>query len=80
MGGGRRHFLPTDVTDSEGKAGKRTDGRNIAEELKAAGGHYVEGETDFIALTLGNDAPIPGLAVLTRRGDEPDAGSGPPFL
>ena len=61
LGGGRHHFLPTDVTDSEGKAGKRTDGRNLVEEIKALGGRYVEGEADFAALTPGGDAPILGL-------------------
>ncbi len=61
MGGGRQHFLPESITDSEGKPGKRTDGRNLTEEVKALGGQYVEGEADFAALTLGNNAPILGL-------------------
>lgn len=41
MGGGRRHFLPKDVTDEEGKGGKRTDGRNLVAEAQAAGIAYV---------------------------------------
>ena len=41
MGGGRRHFLPKEVTDEEGKTGKRTDGRNLIEEAKAIGAQYV---------------------------------------
>ncbi|CAB3234486.1 unnamed protein product [Arctia plantaginis] len=32
LGGGRRVFLPTNVTDQEGVAGRRTDGRNLIEE------------------------------------------------
>ncbi|XP_075980441.1 membrane-bound alkaline phosphatase-like [Anticarsia gemmatalis] len=32
LGGGRRTFLPTTVTDEEGGRGRRTDGRNLIEE------------------------------------------------
>nr|AEG79734.1 alkaline phosphatase [Trichoplusia ni] len=32
LGGGRRNFLPTTVTDEESQAGRRTDGRNLIEE------------------------------------------------
>ncbi|MCO1332894.1 alkaline phosphatase [Microbulbifer sp. OS29] len=34
MGGGRRNFLPSDVTDLEGKEGRREDGRNLVDEWK----------------------------------------------
>lgn len=34
MGGGRNKLLPKDVTDDEGKPGKRLDGRNLIEEWK----------------------------------------------
>ncbi|XP_044759337.1 membrane-bound alkaline phosphatase-like isoform X2 [Coccinella septempunctata] len=34
MGGGRNKLLPKEVTDDEGKAGKRLDGRNLIEEWK----------------------------------------------
>ncbi|MDO5620842.1 MAG: alkaline phosphatase [Paracoccus sp. (in: a-proteobacteria)] len=62
LGGGRRHFLPTDVTDVEGKNGQRTDGRNLVEEMQAAGAQVVYGDEDFAALNLtGNNAPILGL-------------------
>ncbi len=61
MGGGRRHFFPTDVTDEEGKGGKRTDGRNLIEELKGSGAQYAWDEESFKALTTGNNAPIIGL-------------------
>ncbi|HBT00091.1 alkaline phosphatase [Salipiger marinus] len=61
FGGGRAHFLPTDVTDVEGKTGKRTDGRNLVEEATGLGAQVVFGEEDFSALTAGNNAPILGL-------------------
>lgn len=35
MGGGRRHFLPETVTDDEGSAGKRKDGRDLTAEWTA---------------------------------------------
>ncbi|MDT8854691.1 alkaline phosphatase [Paracoccaceae bacterium Fryx2] len=61
MGGGRAHFLPTDITDAEGKTGKRTDGRNLVDEATAAGAQVVFGQDDFAALTMGNNAPVLGL-------------------
>jgi alkaline phosphatase len=61
MGGGRQHFLPESVTDAEGKTGKRTDGRDLTEEAKALGAQVVFADTDFAALTMGNNAPILGL-------------------
>ena len=61
MGGGRRHFLPTDVTDDEGRAGTRTDGRNLIEEITALGAQYVWNDEGFAALDAGNNAPILGL-------------------
>jgi alkaline phosphatase len=61
LGGGRAHFLPKDVTDAEGKTGKRTDGRNLVEEAKSLGAQVVFGDQDFAALTMGNNAPVLGL-------------------
>ncbi|ULB12280.1 alkaline phosphatase (plasmid) [Cereibacter azotoformans] len=61
LGGGRAHFLPETVTDVEGKAGKRTDGRDLTEEAKAAGAQVVFGQDDFAALTTGGNAPVLGL-------------------
>ncbi|SNR76097.1 alkaline phosphatase [Puniceibacterium sediminis] len=62
MGGGRRHFIGTDVTDAEGKTGKRTDGRNLVEEAQAMGAQYAQTEEEFLALTTaGSNAPILGL-------------------
>lgn len=61
MGGGRSHFLPTTVTDGEGKEGKRTDGRNLPEEVVAMGGQVATNQAEFMALTMGGNAPVLGL-------------------
>ncbi len=60
MGGGRQHFLPTDVTDDEGRTGNRTDGRNLVEEITALGGQYAWNDEGFAALEAG-DGPVLGL-------------------
>lgn len=55
FGGGRRHFISKDTVDSEGKKGKRTDGKNLVDVWKTrTGGVYVEDKKGFDALT--NDA------------------------
>jgi len=61
MGGGRRHFLPEDVEDSEGDTGRRTDGRNLVEEAQAAGARYAFDEESFAAIDPGAEGPILGL-------------------
>lgn len=61
MGGGRRHFLPTDVIDVDGKAGRRTDGRNLLEEAAASGARIIANDTEFAALSLLSIAPVLGL-------------------
>ena len=60
LGGGRRHFLPKDVTDEEGKGGKRTDGKNLIEDVKAAGAQYVYDDETFKAAKL-DGTPLVGL-------------------
>jgi len=61
MGGGRRHFLPTGVIGDEGTEGRRTDGRNLIDEITAAGGQYVWDDEGFMALAAAGNAPILGL-------------------
>jgi len=61
MGGGRRHFLPVEVTDDEGKTGRRTDGRNLIEEAVAAGAEYVFDDAGLAAIDLSSDAPLLAL-------------------
>ncbi|MBB3995433.1 alkaline phosphatase [Sulfitobacter undariae] len=61
MGGGRRNFIGTDVTDEEGKTGRRADGVNLIEALKAEGVQYAWGDESFGALNLDGSKPILGL-------------------
>jgi alkaline phosphatase len=61
MGGGRRHFITEDTTDAEGKTGKRTDGRNIPQEIVDMGGAYVQTSDEFMAMSAPGNAPILGL-------------------
>lgn len=61
MGGGRRHFIPNDFTDTEGKAGNRTDGRNLIEEAQTLGAQYAFDSDSFAAIDLTSDAPVLGL-------------------
>ncbi len=79
LGGGRAHFLPKEVTDVEGKTGKRTDGRNLVEEATAAGAQVVFGDEDFAALTMGNNAPVLGLFEASHMKYEQDR-TGEPSL
>ncbi len=61
MGGGRRHFIPKTSTGEEGKAGKRTDGRNIINEFKYNGVQYAWDNESFNKLNLDGKTPIIGL-------------------
>lgn len=61
LGGGRRSFIPKGFTDQEGKGGKRTDGRNLIEEAKAAGIQYVWNDASLAALNTNPSAPLLGL-------------------
>lgn len=77
LGGGRRHFIPKDVKDEEGKSGKRTDGRNLIEEAAAAGIQYVWNEETAAAADLGK--PVLGLFHSSHMQYEHDR-SGEPSL
>ncbi|MBW4709234.1 alkaline phosphatase [Roseobacter sp. YSTF-M11] len=61
MGGGRRHFIGKDVTDEEGKTGKRTDGRNLLEEARSMGAQYAWNDETASALALDGSSPILAL-------------------
>ncbi len=61
LGGGRRHFLPSDIEDEEGKNGKREDGRNLIDEAVAAGAQYVWNDETLAGLTLDHSSPVLGL-------------------
>lgn len=61
MGGGRQHFLPQSVTDSEGRKGKRNDNRHLVSEWKQRfpQGQYIENLAEFNQLT--SNTPVLGL-------------------
>ena len=52
MGGGRRHFIPKFNTDQEGKSGKRTDGKDLIDAWKKAGGQYAWDDKTHASLDL----------------------------
>ena len=52
MGGGRRHFIPKNTKDNEGKSGKRTDGKNLIEAWKEDGGQYAWNDQTHSRLDL----------------------------
>jgi len=52
MGGGRRHFIPKNFTDQEGKSGKRTDGKNLIDAWKKAVGQYAWDDKTHASLDL----------------------------
>ncbi|WP_339756775.1 alkaline phosphatase [uncultured Hoeflea sp.] len=78
FGGGRRHFLPAEVTDEEGKTGRRTDGLNLVEEAKASGAQFAWGSDDFANLKL-DGSPILGLFEASHMKYEADR-TGEPSL
>ena len=53
LGGGRRHFLPGD------DGGRRTDGRNLIEEMQAAGYQYAASTAEL--MDVANDDRVLGL-------------------
>ncbi len=79
FGGGRGQFIPKDATDEEGKGGKRTDGRNLIEEAKAAGAQYVWNDETFAGLGDIGNAPVLGLFESSHMKYEADR-SGEPSL
>ncbi|WP_237067836.1 alkaline phosphatase [Microbulbifer guangxiensis] len=67
MGGGRRHFLPQSVTDREGKAGRRQDGRNLVQEWQqryddgATRAVYIEDQAGFDSVDVAATDKLLGL-------------------
>lgn len=57
MGGGRSQFLPREVTDIEGKRGKRQDQRNLVElwQQQYPEGHYLETAKQFAAFAANSE-------------------------
>lgn len=77
LGGGRMNFLPVGVTDEEGEAGRRTDGRNLIAEMQALGATYVWNDDGLAALGQTGSTPVIGLFESSHmdyehdRADEP---------
>ena len=64
MGGGRRGFLPTSITDLEGSAGRREDGRNLVKEWQARYGKdavYIEDRSGFDKVNPAKTDKLMGL-------------------
>lgn len=61
MGGGRRHFLPADTQDEEGKNGRRGDGADLIAEAKSAGIQYAWNDLSFAKLSRSGRAGVLGL-------------------
>jgi len=63
LGGGRRHFLPTTVSDGEGKFGKRQDQLNLIEQWqdKHQGGRFVWNQQGFDKIDPSNTDKLLGL-------------------
>lgn len=63
MGGGRRNFLPSTVTDPEGSAGRRADGRDLTSEWTAqyTNSAYVADREQLLAVDTGTTDHLLGL-------------------
>ena len=57
FGGGRRFFLPSSMTDEEGSAGRRTDGRDLRAEFEHLGYTYAWNQAGFDALGESHRGP-----------------------
>ncbi|MGL6160638.1 alkaline phosphatase [Microbulbifer sp.] len=81
LGGGRRSFLPNTVTDLEGKAGKREDGRNLVDEWRERYGDgvtnaaYIENQSGFDALDIAATDKLLGLFNASHMHYEADRGN-----
>ncbi|MEJ2043493.1 MAG: alkaline phosphatase [Reinekea sp.] len=63
FGGGRRHFLPKEYIDGEGKKGKRTDNRNLTAEWlsKYDNASFIWNQDGFDKLDTETTGPVLGL-------------------
>ena len=76
LGGGRRHFLPTDISDPEEPTygGRRTDGRNLVSEWSAkSDSHtYLWNAEQFAAIDFASDVRVLGLFAQSHMAYELD--------
>ncbi|MFY9460166.1 MAG: alkaline phosphatase [Aquabacterium commune] len=62
LGGGRREFTPTTVTSAEGTTGRRTDGRDLAQEFVTKfNGEYVQTKSQFDSFDPASGKRLIGL-------------------
>lgn len=84
FGGGRSHFLPTQVIDADGSRGKRTDGRDLIQEYQQrSGGQVVQDLAAFQALDPANTRQVLGLfspSHMAYAHDRPQDPAGEPSL
>ncbi len=78
FGGGRRHFLPASATDDESLAGRRTDGRDLRNELRQRGYRYVWNRQGLNS--LGGSGRAIGLFASSHLAYEADRSSDQPSL
>ncbi len=78
FGGGRRHFLPTSGSDDEGLPGRRTDGRDLRNELQQRDYRYVWNRQGLNS--LGGSGRAIGLFASSHLEYEADRDSGQPSL
>lgn len=82
MGGGRQFFVPAEVSDEEGGAGARSDGRDLRAEFQQAGYTYVWNSAQFAGLAQA-DLPVLGLferSHMEYEHDRPTDTGGEPSL
>jgi alkaline phosphatase len=84
LGGGRREFLPTTVTNAEGTTGRRTDGRNLAAEFVSKfNGTFVQTKAEFDAFKPHSGRRLLGLfedSHMEYDHDRPGDSGGEPSL
>jgi alkaline phosphatase len=86
LGGGRQNFLPKDTTDPEysGKTGKRSDGRNIADEWAKKPNHqWIWNSEQFASVDFSGPDKVLGLfepSHMNYDGDRPKDVGGEPSL
>ncbi|MFC1512035.1 alkaline phosphatase [Candidatus Latescibacterota bacterium] len=61
LGGGREYFIPRGTTDEEGGRSRRTDSRNLIEEMTAQGYMYVHDAAGFAAVEPASTDRLIGL-------------------
>ncbi len=61
LGGGRRHFIPKDFVDEEGKKGKRVDNQNLIKKAQENNFQYAWDNKTFESLNLDGKTPVLGL-------------------